>query len=135
MQMDNKTTVCIVGSINMDLTITTEKMPMQGETVLGNDFATYPGGKGANQAVAAARLGANVNMIGAVGEDPFGTELLEHLQTEGINVEGIMKDSEKPTGIANIILSEDDNRIIVGPGANLRVDADADSIHQRLIRK
>src|SRR5690625_7947243 len=80
--MDNKTTVCIVGSINKDLTITTEKIPMQGETVLGNDFDTYPGGMGANQAVAAARLGANVNMIGAVGEDPFGTELLEHLETE-----------------------------------------------------
>ncbi|HLR40281.1 MAG TPA: ribokinase [Virgibacillus sp.] len=133
--MDNKTTVCIVGSINMDLTITTEKMPMQGETVLGNDFATYPGGKGANQAVAAARLGANVNMIGAVGKDPFGTELLEHLQTEGINVEGIMKDSEKPTGIANIILSEDDNRIIVAPGANMHVDAELVNKHQQLIKQ
>src|SRR5690625_1026487 len=133
--MDNKTTVCIVGSINMDLTITTEKMPMQGETVLGNDFATYPGGKGANQAVAAARLGANVNMIGAVGEDPFGTELLEHLQTEGINVEGIMKDSEMPTRISTIILSEDDNRIIVAPGANMHVDADFVNNHQQLIKQ
>src|SRR5690625_2000434 len=133
--MDNKTTVCIVGSINMDLTITTEKMPMQGETVLGNDFATYPGGKGANQAVAAARLGANVNMIGAVGEDPFGTELLEHLQTEGINVEGIMKDSEKLTGIATIILSEDDSRIIVAPGANMHADAELVNKHQQLIKQ
>jgi len=133
--MDNKTTVCIVGSINMDLTITTEKMPMQGETVLGNDFDIYPGGKGANQAVAAARLGAKVNMIGAVGEDPFGIELLEHLQTEGINIEGIMKDSEKPTGIANIILSEDDNRIIVAPAANMHVDAELVDKHRQLIKQ
>src|SRR5690625_2301252 len=133
--MDNKTTVCIVGSINMDLTITTEKIPMQGETVLGNDFDTYPGGKGATQAVAAARLGANVNMIGAVGEDPCGTELLEHLQAEGINIDGIMKYSEKPTGIANIILSEDDNRIIVAPGANMHVDAELVDKHQQLIKQ
>src|SRR5690625_2189412 len=133
--MDNKTTVCIVGSINMDLTITTEKMPMQGETVLGNSFATYPGGKGANQAVAAARLGADVNMIGAVGNDPFGRELLEHLKTEEINIEGIMPDSENPTGIANIILSEDDNRIIVASGANMDVDAVLVDKHLQLIKQ
>src|SRR5699024_3606627 len=133
-QMDNKTTVCIVGSINMDLTITTEKIPMQGETVLGNDFDTYPGGKGANQAVAAARLGANVNIIGGVGEDPFGTELLEHLQMEGINIEGISKNSEKPTGIANIILSEDDNRIIVAAVDNKHGAAGLVDKHQQLTK-
>ena len=72
-------TVCVVGSINMDLTVTTKKMPMQGETVIGGEFATYPGGKGANQAVAAARLGANVRMIGAVGMDAFGNTLIENL--------------------------------------------------------
>ncbi len=133
--MDKKTTVCIVGSINMDLTVTTDKMPMQGETVLGNDFATYPGGKGANQAVAAARLGANVNMIGAVGQDPFGTELLEHLRKEGMNITGIKTDADAPTGIANIILSENDNRIIVAPGANNHTDAALVDEHRQLIRE
>lgn len=133
--MGRKTKVCVVGSINMDLTISTKKMPMQGETVLGNEFATYPGGKGANQAVAATRLGGNVSMIGAVGKDAFGAELLEHLQTEGINVEGIEKDSEKPTGIANIILSEDDNRIIVAPGANRMVSPGIVDKHQQLIKQ
>lgn len=119
----------------MDLTITTEKMPLQGETVLGNDFATYPGGKGANQAVAAARLGADVNMIGAVGQDPFGKELLEHLQTEGINITGVERHAEKPTGIANIILSEKDNRIIVAPGANMELSPETVAKHQELIEQ
>lgn len=131
--MNKKPVVCIVGSINMDLTITTMKMPMQGETVLGNEFATYPGGKGANQAIAASRLGADVNMIGAIGNDSFGMTLLNHLKSEGINVKGMMTDLKKPTGIANIILSEDDNRIIVAPGANEHVDSDLVDKHRDLI--
>lgn len=109
------------------------KMPMQGETVLGNEFATYPGGKGANQAIAASRLGADVNMIGAIGNDSFGMTLLNHLKSEGINVKGMMTDLKKPTGIANIILSEDDNRIIVAPGANEHVDSDLVDKHRDLI--
>ncbi|MBM7600324.1 ribokinase [Virgibacillus halotolerans] len=131
--MNKKPVVCVVGSINMDLTITTMKMPMQGETVLGNEFATYPGGKGANQAIAASRLGADVNMIGAIGNDSFGMTLLNHLKSEGINVKGMMTDLKKPTGIANIILSEDDNRIIVAPGANEHVDSDLVDKHRDLI--
>lgn len=67
MSPDNKPAVCVVGSINMDLTVATEKIPAQGETVIEGEFATHYGGKGANQAVAAARIGVNVNMIGAVG--------------------------------------------------------------------
>ncbi|HLR67673.1 ribokinase [Virgibacillus alimentarius] len=133
--MDNQPTVCIVGSINMDLTITTEKMPMQGETVLGKDFATYPGGKGANQAVAASRLGANVHMIGAVGTDAFGEKLLAHLKKEGINTQGMRTDPSQPTGIANIILSEDDNRIIVAPGANKSVLPDLVDKQKELIKQ
>ncbi|MDC3423280.1 ribokinase [Aquibacillus sp. 3ASR75-11] len=132
--MSKKPIVSIVGSINMDLTITTNKMPMQGETVLGNDFATYPGGKGANQAVAAARLGANVNMIGAVGSDSFGKTLLNYLETEGINIEGVHTATNKPTGIANIILSEDDNRIIVASGANKLVLPELVEKHVDLIK-
>lgn len=116
--MEKIPTVCIVGSINMDLTIRTDSIPIQGETVLGSDFATYPGGKGANQAVAAARMGAHVNLIGAVGDDSFGKSMLAHLQAEGIHTEGVTTVSDETTGVANIILSEADNRIIVAPGAN-----------------
>lgn len=133
--MDKKPTVCIIGSINMDLTIKTKQMPMQGETVLGYNFATYPGGKGANQAVAASRLGANVNMIGSVGTDSFGITLLDHLILEEINVEGILTSSDKPTGIANIILSENDNRIIVASGANMLVDFEQVNKHRNLIEQ
>ncbi|MGP4106468.1 ribokinase [Virgibacillus sp. L01] len=119
--MAKQPSVCVVGSINMDLTVTTKTMPMQGETVLGDNFFTYPGGKGANQAVAAARIGSNVNFVGAVGDDPFGKTLLEHLENESINVDGVATVYSAATGIANIILSENDNRIIVASGANLLV--------------
>ncbi|MBP1970825.1 ribokinase [Virgibacillus natechei] len=132
--MKKESTVCVVGSINMDLTISTEKMPEQGETILGGPFATYPGGKGANQAVAAARVGANVNMIGAVGDDAFGVTLLDHLKGEGINAEGITMTHEAATGIATIILSENDNRIIVAAGANNHVLPELVDKHHELIK-
>src|SRR5690625_3538659 len=108
----DKAKVCVIGSINMDLTVDTDRVPAKGETVLGNGFAEYPGGKGANQAVAAARLGAEVHMIGAVGTDSFGKTLLEHLRKENIHTDGIAKLEDEATGIANIIVSENDNRII-----------------------
>lgn len=113
-----KSKVCVIGSINMDLTVETDKVPAKGETVLGKNFAENPGGKGANQAVAAARLGADVHMIGAVGADTFGETLLSHLQREKVNISGIEKLEGTSTGIANIIVSDNDNRIIVAPGAN-----------------
>lgn len=113
--------VCIVGSINMDLVTTTNQMPEQGETVIGTAFSTYPGGKGANQAVAAARLGADVTLIGAVGDDSFGEILTKHFQAEGIHHEGISVIENEATGIASIILSANDNRIIVTSGANAKV--------------
>lgn len=109
--------ITVVGSINMDLVVGTERFPKQGETVLGNLYTTVPGGKGANQAVAAARLGAKVGMIGAVGTDPFGDELALNLENEGVDTSDV-KRVEGPSGIANILLSESDNRIIVVPGAN-----------------
>lgn len=113
-----KPKITVIGSINMDLVTIAKRMPLQGETVVGETFRLIPGGKGANQAVAAARLGADVQMIGAVGADAFGTELLQHLQKEGIIVDGVKPVTDIETGIATIIISEGDNRIIVVPGAN-----------------
>lgn len=133
--MQNNSTVCVVGSINMDLTVTAKEMPFQGETVIGENFATYPGGKGANQAVAAARFGANVNMIGAVGSDPFGGTLLKHLESEGVSVDGIQTVPDMATGIANIILTENDNRIIVASGANRMVTPEVVERYRSLIEK
>ncbi|MGY0692388.1 ribokinase [Virgibacillus sp. FSP13] len=131
--MTNKPTICVIGSINMDLTTKTNKMPAQGETTLGKSFAQYPGGKGANQAVSAARLGANVQMIGAVGADAFGENLLSHLKSEHINVDGI-KVCYDSTGIATIILSENDNRIIVTPGANYFVSPELVEANKQMIK-
>lgn len=116
--MRQDATVCVVGSINMDLIINTNKVPAQGETFLGNEFKTLPGGKGANQAIAAAKLGAEVNMIGAVGDDAFGKELLSNLSKEEINTDVITTVPKVSSGIANILLTNRDNRIIVVPGAN-----------------
>jgi len=109
--------IAVVGSINMDLVTSVKKVPIAGETVMGEAFATMPGGKGANQAVAAARLGAEVSMIGCLGSDYLGDGLLEDLKKEGIRTEAV-KRVEGSSGTASIILSEGDNRIIVVPGAN-----------------
>src|SRR5699024_3079086 len=110
--MSRKPKICVVGSINMDLVTTTDKMPDQGETVMGKTFATYPGGKGANQAVAASKLGAEVTMIGAIGDDAFGHTLLAHFENEGILIQGIKTCQQRSTGIATIMLSYHDNRIM-----------------------
>ncbi|MBS4208896.1 ribokinase [Bacillus sp. FJAT-50079] len=110
--------ITVVGSINMDLVVETTTLPMQGETNFGKSFSTVPGGKGANQAVAAARLGGKVQMIGCVGDDLFGEELLSNLRREQIMIDHIQRVQNTATGIANILLSEGDNRIIVVPGAN-----------------
>ncbi|MGG3738621.1 ribokinase [Aeribacillus pallidus] len=111
-------TVVVIGSINMDLVTESPRVPEKGETILGEKFHLIPGGKGANQAVAAARLGAQVKIIGAVGTDSFGTELLAHLKNEGIDVSNVKPVTSVSTGVASITLSEGDNRIIVVPGAN-----------------
>lgn len=114
--------ITVVGSVNMDLVVRTNRFPKQGETALGDLYTTVPGGKGANQAVAAARLGEMVQMIGAVGTDAFGDELLKGLAAESIDI-GLVKRVEGTSGIANILLSEGDNRIIVVPGANHALEA------------
>ncbi|MDZ5784075.1 ribokinase [Marinococcus luteus] len=127
--------IVVVGSINMDLVTTAERMPSRGETILGEGFHTYFGGKGANQAVAAARLGAQVSMVGAVGSDAFGTEYLEHLRTEGINTEHVRTRTDLSSGVAVIIVSEGDNCIIVTPGANATVSPDDIEESRSLLRE
>ena len=109
--------ITVIGSINMDIVVETAIFPKQGETVLGTSFHTVPGGKGSNQAVAAARLGSDIHMVGAVGNDAFGKEMVSVLAAENIE-HSFVKQGEKATGIANITLFENDNRIVVVPGAN-----------------
>ncbi|GAB2025672.1 ribokinase [Lactovum odontotermitis] len=122
------TNMIVVGSIAMDLVTSTEIVPNQGETVLGREFSMVPGGKGANQAVAAARLAPNeVAMIGAVGEDTFGQVLKENLIRNNIFTENVGTVSHS-TGIAQITLFDNDNRIIVVPGANNEVRLAGDDL-------
>lgn len=117
-----KPKITIIGSINMDLVTITDEVAMQGETVHGKDFQTLYGGKGANQAIAAARLGADVYMIGKVGDDDFGRGMLENFEAHGVDTGGIGIEKDTPSGIANIIVSDKDNRIIIISGANGKVD-------------
>lgn len=114
--------VVVLGSLNMDLVVRTERMPRPGETVMGERFVTVPGGKGANQAAAAARLGASVEMIGRVGADAFGPSLVTNMRAQGVGVEHIAVDQRANTGVALIIVDgEGENSIVVVPGANGRV--------------
>lgn len=116
------TNIVVLGSINMDLVVRTQDMPRPGETARGTGFVTIPGGKGANQAAAAARLGARVEMIGRVGHDSFGPILVENLRRQGVGVEHVRVDPEAASGIAMIIVdSRGENSIVVDPGANGRV--------------
>lgn len=113
--------IYVIGSASMDLVVSSEIVPEQGETVLGEHFFKTPGGKGANQAVAAARLGDHVHMIGCVGNDTFGTQLKENFEQNGVQMDGIQVIDSVPTGTAHITLSQNDNRIIVVPSANYEV--------------
>jgi ribokinase len=115
--------VVVIGSLNMDIVVEAKRPPLMGETVHGNQVHFIPGGKGANQAVASARLGAKTMMIGAVGADAFGTELLQALKQEGIDVEAVKTEADSHTGVASIVLSQGDNQIIVVAGANGQVTA------------
>lgn len=115
--------VLVVGSVNADLVIGVDRRPAAGETVLGSDLATYPGGKGANQAVAAARLGAQAALVGRVGSDSFGGFLRSVLADEGVGTRHLMTEPG-PCGVALITVGPDgDNSIIVSPGANGRLTA------------
>ncbi len=110
--------IVVVGSMNLDLVARAARIPAPGETILGEDFATHPGGKGANQAVAVARLGYPVRMIGRVGEDGFGTQLRESLTSAGVDIEGV-RISPGSSGVAVIVVAATgENSIVVIPGAN-----------------
>lgn len=119
--------IFIVGSLNMDLCIETPYMPKEGETITGSGFMTNGGGKGANQASAAAKLGGNVAMCGAVGCDLFGETLIKNLSAAGADVSHIKKCNDASTGIAVIVITGGNNRIILDKGANaLLTEADID---------
>ena len=112
----------VVGSLNMDLVVRVAHLPAPGETILGGEFHTIPGGKGANQAVAAARLGAEVTMVGRVGTDGFGQTLRANLASEGINVSCLHSDPSASTGVALITVDQPgQNTIVVASGANMRL--------------
>jgi ribokinase len=113
--------IVVVGSINTDLVAVTKRIPAVGETVIGTDFQIHPGGKGANQAVAVARLGYPVRLIGRLGSDPFGAQLRMHLESTGVDVAGVAK-NDGTSGVAVIVVSsEGENSIVVTPGANSKV--------------
>lgn len=114
--------VVVVGSINVDMVFASDIRPKAGETVLGNSFSLIPGGKGANQAVAAAKLGAESTMIGCVGLDTNGDFSIDNLNAENVDTHCIDVVHDIPTGVANIIVAENDNSIIVIPGANYEVN-------------
>ena len=111
--------IVVAGSLNLDIVATVERFPAAGETVAGEDLRTFPGGKGANQAYAAARLGARVAMVGRVGNDAAGETLIESLVSASVDTVGIGRDPDRPTGTAIIAVDVGrENRIIVIPGAN-----------------
>ncbi len=122
--MRNRPRVTVLGSLNMDISVTVPRLPEPGATVLGSAARFTPGGKGANQAVAAARLGAEVRMAGCVGDDDFGRRVLAALHEEGVGHDGVRVTAEAPTGLAMISVDHaGENIITVAPGANHEVGA------------
>lgn len=125
--------IAVVGSINMDMTVTAERIPLKGETLTGSSISYIPGGKGANQAVAMAKLGAEVQMFGCVGDDSSGEKLLANLEQYGIDISCVRKVQGVPTGTAFITVGENDNTIIVIAGANGCVDREyVDSVKDEI---
>jgi len=113
-------TIFVLGSFMMDLVVRSERAPGAGETVVGDSFGRFPGGKGANQAVAVARLGGAVAMAGKLGGDAFGGEFREVLEREGVDAANVLEDDAAPTGVGMIVVERTgQNRIIVVPGANM----------------
>src|SRR3954447_22758451 len=117
--------VVVVGAVNVDLVVVAPTLPGPGETVVGGGLQTFGGGKGANAAVAAARSGATVHLIAAVGDDDHGRAALAELEAEGVDVSGVAVLSGQSTGVALIVVDEaGENQIAVGAGANAAIEAD-----------
>ncbi len=122
--MHSAPAIAVFGSVNMDFVTRMERFPEPGETVIAQGFARFPGGKGANQAVAAARMGGQVSFYGKVGADVFGDELLSSLRDNGVHIEWVVREENTPSGTASIWVAGDgENAIAYTPGANALVDA------------
>src|SRR5215475_2440658 len=131
----NRKPIVVVGSINIDLVARAQRIPLAGETVSSSDFQMHPGGKGANQAVAVARLGYPVRMIGRVGSDPFGEKLRAHLAETGVDTSLVLT-SEGGSGVAVIAVAPNgENAIVVTPGANAQVLPDDVDANASVIRE
>lgn len=127
--------IVVVGSLNMDMVVSLNQRPNPGETVLGNHFFINAGGKGANQAVAARKLGASVAMVGKLGVDLFADQLLAGLEQVGVDCSAIEKLPDQVTGVAFVTLDPDgDNSIVVAPGANLQLTPEDVRRHENLIK-
>lgn len=123
----------VIGSANMDLVVTCDLFPKPGETVFGRSFATYPGGKGANQAVAAARLDGDVLFLAKLGHDGFGNELERELRESGVRVDYLLRDEKAPTGVALITVDgSGQNQILVVSGSNMELSPDEIVAHSQL---
>ncbi|MFN9993315.1 MAG: PfkB family carbohydrate kinase, partial [Phycisphaerales bacterium] len=123
--MAEQVTIAVVGSLNMDLVVRATRLPTPGETLLGGSYRTFPGGKGANQAVAASRLGARVTMIGRVGDDAHGAKLRTVLLENGVDVSHVITTPDTPTGLGMITVADGgENTIVVASGANALVTPD-----------
>lgn len=124
--------VVVLGSINMDMVMETDRLPKVGETLLGETIDYYVGGKGANQAVAAARVDATVSLIGKIGDDTFGTKVYKHLKNEQIDVSAITPEHNIFTGVASIFKLKEDNAIVVLPGANMLLTDIAETLNEKI---
>jgi ribokinase len=126
--------IVVIGSLNMDLVSRVARMPQPGKTIPGHDFQTIPGGKGANQAVAVARLDGSVAMVGRVGKDAFGSELIDNLSRQGVDTRHVQLEEHAATGTAMIVVDEKgQNSIVVAAGANGQLSReDMDGIDQLL---
>lgn len=128
--------ITVVGSLNMDLFIETARLPSPGETVLGRNFRRTPGGKGANQAVAVARMGGICAMIGAVGGDSFGEEMLANLRTAGVDANAVARRANAASGVAMIVVDANgQNQIVVASGANETLSPDDIADHAALFQR
>ena len=128
--------IVVIGSINTDVVVRSSQLPSAGQTVMGHSFMTTGGGKGANQAVAAARLGADVSLIARIGSDAFGEMSIENFKKEKINIDNIYTDSDAPSGVAFIVVDDrGENIIVVAPGANATLNEkdiqDAEDVIER----